>query len=174
MASLHNPPSIVFVANAAVFQKVAGLESAEGRQAAAEIALPQMRTMQEMLEPSVGGGAPTIKNIVVLDNVQDPGNVGTLLRSAAGLGWACVLLTGCCDLFNDKLIRAARGAAWRAPIAMCKFEEMVEELERARDTAVLVADMGGCSPEEAKERLFARERRAGGGRARAAGEARWR
>ena len=41
--------------------------------------------------------------MLVLDGVQDPGNLGTLMRTALALGWtAVVLLPACCDAFNDK------------------------------------------------------------------------
>ena len=43
---------------------------------------------------------------------------GTLLRTALALGWGgALLLPGCCDPFNDKALRASRGAAFRLPLA---------------------------------------------------------
>lgn len=43
---------------------------------------------------------------------------GTLLRTALALGWdGALLLPGCCDAFNDKALRASRGAAFRLPLA---------------------------------------------------------
>ena len=43
---------------------------------------------------------------------------GTLLRTACALGWdAAYMLPGCCDCFNDKAMRAGRGAAFRLPLA---------------------------------------------------------
>lgn len=59
-------------------------------------------------------GAP----VLVLDAVQDPGNVGTLLRTAAALGASgAVLLKGSADLGNPKVVRAAMGATFRFPAA---------------------------------------------------------
>lgn len=49
---------------------------------------------------------------------QDPGNVGTLVRTALAFDWDAVfLLSGCCDPFNEKALRASRGAAFRLPLA---------------------------------------------------------
>jgi TrmH family RNA methyltransferase len=54
--------------------------------------------------------------LLVLDGVQDPGNVGTLLRSAAGLGASAVLtLPGTVDPWSAKVVRASMGALFRLP-----------------------------------------------------------
>lgn len=55
--------------------------------------------------------------ILVLEGIQDPGNLGTLLRSALAFKWNGVfLLPGCCDPFNEKAIRASRGAPFQLPL----------------------------------------------------------
>jgi TrmH family RNA methyltransferase len=54
--------------------------------------------------------------VLLLDQVRDPGNLGTLLRSAVGAGVACVILTpGSVDPFNPKVVRAGMGAHFRVP-----------------------------------------------------------
>lgn len=58
-----------------------------------------------------------VQRLLVLDRVQDPGNLGTLLRNAEGLGWDAVFLMGCCDPHNDKAIRAARGSTFQVNCA---------------------------------------------------------
>lgn len=53
-------------------------------------------------------------NAIVLENVQDPGNVGTVLRTANALGIGTVVLTGACaDLYHPKTVRATMGAVFR-------------------------------------------------------------
>ena len=73
-------------------------------------------------------GAP----VLVLDGVQDPGNVGTLLRTAFALGASgAVLLKGTADPLNAKVIRAGMGATFRLPIAQAdedEFRAWVEKL----------------------------------------------
>ena len=50
---------------------------------------------------------------------------GTLLRTAVALGWdACFLLPGCCDPFNDKALKAGRGAAFKLPIEEGTWEQL--------------------------------------------------
>lgn len=67
------------------------------------------------------------RRILVLDAIQDPGNLGTLLRTAAAFAWEGVfLLHGCCDPFNDKALRASRGAGFRVPIGVGEWEHVRE------------------------------------------------
>jgi RNA methyltransferase, TrmH family len=57
--------------------------------------------------------------VLVLDGVQDPGNVGTILRTALGLGAAGVVaLKGTADLYNAKVLRGSMGALFRLPAVM--------------------------------------------------------
>ncbi|HHT53984.1 MAG TPA: RNA methyltransferase [Clostridiales bacterium] len=52
--------------------------------------------------------------IIMLKDIQDPGNLGTMLRSAAALGFERVILAGACaDIYNPKTLRAAMGATFR-------------------------------------------------------------
>ena len=54
---------------------------------------------------------------LLLDGVQDPGNLGTILRSSLAFGVDTVILSdGCCDLYNDKVIRASEGAIFKLNI----------------------------------------------------------
>jgi TrmH family RNA methyltransferase len=63
--------------------------------------------------------------ILVLDAVQDPGNVGTLIRTAAGLGaTATVALPGTVDLWNAKVVRSAMGAHFLHPAFHCTWDEL--------------------------------------------------
>lgn len=59
------------------------------------------------------GAAPLI---VVLENIQDPGNLGTILRSAEAAGATGILLSrGCADLYNPKVTRSTMGSIFRVP-----------------------------------------------------------
>jgi TrmH family RNA methyltransferase len=60
---------------------------------------------------------------VVLDEVQDPGNVGTIIRTAAAAGCTGIILTkGCADVFAAKVVRASMGSLFHVPI----FESLTQ------------------------------------------------
>lgn len=64
---------------------------------------------------------------LVLDGVQDPGNVGTILRTADALDIPVLLTEGCADPYNEKTVRATMGAIFRSPPAMLTRRELVEQ-----------------------------------------------
>ena len=56
------------------------------------------------------------QRVLILDQISDPGNLGTLLRTALALGWEGVIVTpGTVDLFNEKALRAGKGAQFHLP-----------------------------------------------------------
>lgn len=69
---------------------------------------------------------------LVLDGVQDPGNVGTIWRTADAFGAdGLILLGGCADPFNPKTVRAAMGAAFRLPVWEAGPDTLMERLGEA-------------------------------------------
>src|ERR671913_1478093 len=69
--------------------------------------------------------------IVLLHSVQDPGNIGTVIRSAHAFGAGVALSRGCADLYNPKTVRATMGSIFHAPVA--REVESVASLVAARD-----------------------------------------
>lgn len=65
----------------------------------------------------------TIKNdsrLIALENVQDPGNMGTILRTAEALNiFGIVISNDCCDIFSPKVVRGSMGAVFRIPYFFC-------------------------------------------------------
>ncbi|MGA9837518.1 MAG: RNA methyltransferase, partial [Gemmatimonadaceae bacterium] len=81
--------------------------------------------------------------LLVLDAVQDPGNVGTILRTAAALGaTATVALPGTVDLWNAKVVRSAMGALFHHPCMAATWED-VDAFRRRSALALWVADAAG-------------------------------
>lgn len=60
---------------------------------------------------------------VLLQNIQDPSNLGAILRSADALGFSGVILTkNTCDIYSPKVCRASMGAVFRVPFTVCEDE----------------------------------------------------
>ncbi|XP_072272424.1 rRNA methyltransferase 3, mitochondrial [Pyxicephalus adspersus] len=82
----------------------------------------------------------TLPLSLICDNIRDPGNLGTILRSAAGAGCNKILLTkGCVDAWEPKVIRAAMGAHFRLPIITSLDWDTISD-SLSKDTKVFVAD----------------------------------
>lgn len=96
----------MLVLDAAAFKKVSQTETSQG---IAGIAKKRYSTEQDLFF-SQGS------NVLVLDRIQDPGNIGTLLRTAEAAGFTGVLfMKGCGDPYGPKAVRAASGALLRLP-----------------------------------------------------------
>ena len=115
-----------------VFGSAAETESPQGVLAIAEVPHRSFATLE---------GWSGI--VLVLDAVQDPGNVGTILRTAAALGVnATVALPGTVDLWNAKVVRSGMGAHFRHLAFSSTWDELDSFREQA-GAAVYVADAGG-------------------------------
>ena len=97
------------------------------------------RTPVHTLEEVKTGG-----RYLALERVQDPGNVGTLLRSAAAFGFDGVLLSdGCASVFAPKTLRASMGAAVRIPVI--EAGKMPEAIALLREKGITPAVAAGLS-----------------------------
>ena len=62
--------------------------------------------------------------MLVLDGIQDPGNIGTILRTADALDIPVVLLEGCADPYSHKVVRSSMGAVFRKPVVQSTWREV--------------------------------------------------
>ena len=70
----------------------------------------------------------TKKIIIVLDGVQDPGNVGTILRTAEAFNCGVILLEGSAELYNPKVVRSSMGAIFYLPIMIMSRADFLREM----------------------------------------------
>lgn len=118
-----------------VAEKLAGVQSNQGVFAVLETPHAAMSVLH-------AGG-----RYLALEGVQDPGNVGTLLRSAAAFGFDAVILgAGCADPFSPKTLRASMGAAARIPLVQTQDLPAVLGTLRAEGVLCLAAALYRSRP----------------------------
>ena len=92
--------------------------------------------------PLLLNDAPAL--IVALDGVQDPGNLGTIWRTADAAGFGALLLgAGCADPLSPKVQRAAMGSGFRVPFMLADDLPQALSALRARGYRVVVSDLRG-------------------------------
>jgi TrmH family RNA methyltransferase len=111
----------------------ADTETPQGVLAIAEVPQYSLETLR----------VPVQARLLVLDGVQDPGNVGTILRTAAALGaFAVVALPGTVDLWNPKVIRGAMGAHFQNPALQVEPDELFSFVQQ-QDVELWAAETRG-------------------------------
>ncbi|MDP1880447.1 MAG: RNA methyltransferase [Parachlamydiaceae bacterium] len=117
-----------------VLNKISGLTTPEGL--IAEVKIPLFTTLENATQ------------VLVFDGISDPGNMGTLLRTALAFGWDTIfLLPNCCDLFNEKCLRSARGAHFKLNLTQGHSKQL-EEWTKRHQIQGYVADISGISVEK--------------------------
>ena len=122
----------------------------------------------EQLAVALGGGSG---NVLVMDRIQDPGNIGTMIRTAEAAGYsAVVLVKGTGDVYSPKVVRAAAGSVLRMPFVFAedagKACEILKdagkkligtsvrrarpfnEVDMRKNTALIIGNEGGGMSEE--------------------------
>ena len=94
-----------------VFQKLSTEQAPQGVLTVS----PYLERVKEVTEASQVSG-----QILLLESVRDNGNVGTVLRTAAALGWSVVLSADCADVYASKTVRATMGALFSRNTYLCK------------------------------------------------------
>ncbi len=71
------------------------------------------------------------KRLALLDGVQDPGNLGTIIRTAVSFSFDGVILSkDCADLYNEKTIRSTQGALFHIPVQREDLKEIIPALQK--------------------------------------------
>jgi TrmH family RNA methyltransferase len=117
-----------------IMHKISGMTSSEG--VVAEVYMPPLSQLQ------------SIKWLLALDGINDPGNLGTLLRTALALGWEGVfLLPTSCDYYNEKVLRSARGAHFRLQLGAGNYQQL-QQIAQRNQLPCFVADLKGLNVDQ--------------------------
>lgn len=138
----------VFVVEPKLFNELAKTETSQGIIASVE---KNTLSLDEFIDNKESG------NFVVLDRLQDPGNIGTIIRTADAAGYKLVIaMKGTADIFSPKVVRSATGSLFRIPIVfMDSNEELLEFVHKAgkKLTATCLDDSKFYYEEDLKENI---------------------
>ena len=115
------PPGLedrTYILGDGLFRKLSLTDTSQG--SLAIVKKPEV-SRKALLEQGAAG------NFVVLDRLQDPGNIGTIIRTADAAGYGLVaVMKGTADVFSPKVVRAAAGSLFRVPVVfMNDYDELV-------------------------------------------------
>jgi TrmH family RNA methyltransferase len=153
---------LVVTPEAAADPHTAGVRAAARARAVRELivtpdvyaALTQVEAPQGLLATagrpapaSIGSAAAAEALAVVLDGIQDPGNVGTIIRTAVACRATLAIACGvAADPFGAKALRASAGAAFHLPVAFVSTADEAEQSLRAAGVRIVVADAHAGAP----------------------------
>lgn len=136
-AAQTGPQPEIFVLSGRLFAALALTETSQGVLAA--VRMPQLSLANigpDHLKPG--------SNVLVLDRLQDQGNIGTVIRTADAAGYKAVIaLKGTADLFAPKTVRAAAGSLFRVRLALAETEEELLRFTRAAGKKLAAACPAG-------------------------------
>ncbi len=117
--------------------------------------LAPIARLHRSASPNDGMEALDHCRVLAVDCVQDPGNLGTIIRTAAAFGYSRILLGGCADIYHPKTVRASMGTLFRMQIDVC--DSLVPSLcaLKSRGHRVLSAALGEHSLVLGKDGLCA-------------------
>ncbi|MGM8213321.1 TrmH family RNA methyltransferase [Virgibacillus sp. W0430] len=90
--------------------------------------------------------------VLLLDEVQDPGNFGTMIRTADAAGFSAVIAGhGTVDMYNDKVVRATQGSLFHLPVFHARLDEQIKCLKQEGFTIWGAALTGAVNYSEAEK-----------------------
>lgn len=131
-AAFQIPEKTAVILDRKLFEGLSDTETSQGVIAVVE---KRHRTAEDFAK-AVGDG-----NLIILDRLQDPGNIGTIVRTAEAAGYQGIMVTpGTGDVYAPKVVRAAAGSLLRMPVfAAADAIQAVEMTRRMKKTLVVTS-----------------------------------
>jgi TrmH family RNA methyltransferase len=120
----------LFLITERLMARITGVENPAG--IVAEFPMPEMQVLKG-------------RRILACDRLQDPGNLGTLMRTALAFGWHGLFLINSCDPFNDKVLRSAKGATFFLPLQKGDWDDL-RKLSKNNDLRIILSKLEGKPP----------------------------
>lgn len=103
-----------------LFKNIAGTENSQGITSVIKMKEINLTDFNEEIH----------KKIIILDRLQDPGNLGTIIRTSDAAGFDMIIMTkGCVDVYNPKVVRSAMGSMFYMDIVNGTQEEILEKMK---------------------------------------------
>ncbi len=135
--SVSLPDTIsVYVVKDSVLDSVSGTVTTQG--VIALIKKPT-HTLADLLSNNASSNKTEFQNkrLLVLENIQDPGNLGTMLRTAEAAGMTGIIMSGnCTDIFSPKVVRASMGSIFRMPFVYC--DDFIKALNKIKEKGITI------------------------------------
>ena len=93
------------------------------------------------------------ENFIVLESIQDPGNLGTIIRSASGTSFTNIFLINCVDIFNQKVIRSSMGGIFKVKTKKFASDNDFLDFANRNKLKYMVASMEGENIFKIKSKL---------------------
>ena len=115
-----------------------------------QVSVPKVIGVCNKLEKSEITG-----NVLLLDDIQDPGNLGTIIRSAVAFNIQTIIISPeSVDLYNDKVIRSTQGLLFSINIILSPIEEKIHELKN-NDYQIIGSSVNGNNEEITVKKKYA-------------------
>lgn len=102
---------------------------------------------QQTCGPEIIDSLDADDNLLVLDRIQDPGNMGTLIRTAVAAGYkAIIAMSGTVDIYSPKVLRATAGMIFEIPVIYVAGEEKLRDILRRSGKHIAVTAVDGGVP----------------------------
>lgn len=112
-----------FLVNDAIIKKLSGTKNPQNVLAIAKMFTNDLRVLRNVVKEKKSA-------LVMFDDINDPGNLGTLIRTAAALGYDGVILSkNSVDIYNDKTVRASQGSIFKTRIVYGDLLEIITYLK---------------------------------------------
>lgn len=142
LAELYSSKNIpIFVLSESAFDKISADKAPDGMIAALAY-MNGLHTFALRSDISKFDDWQRERRLILLDGIRDPGNLGTILRSAEAMGVGGVILSDCADIYNRKTVRAAMGTLFRLPLYITDESLPVIESMRGSGRRVYAAALG--------------------------------